>query len=256
MHSTRSHSVSETPWLSDYLAEKGFQRTAPATFSNGRATLILQGTVLRAIPGEGTKVWKSELHGVSPDSVRGLLDVLLAAPPFWSQKEVERRQALRTDSLEALDRIVDTIRQSPESLGGRRLRQFLWSIFNQHHVVNLWGLKDELDPRSHRWVADVFNAWTHGYFSEDDLRRALTIAGEMERWDSFNLQIGESDQLRDALNAVIGLLKTIPPSAPAVQLTRARQVLLETRDSLRMANKGRTVETQSGVQASLPGGKE
>ena len=246
MHSPRSQSIAEQPWLCDYLAEKGFRCTAAGTFSNGRATLKIEGTVLRAIPSEAAKVWRSDLQGARPDSIRQLLDILLAGPTFQSQAELDRRAALQTVAQQALDQIADIIRQSPESESGRHFRKFLWSLFNQHHVINLWTLKDVLDSRGNSWVTEVFTAWMQGCVSEEVLRRALTDSGEMERWDTFSFQRRDTDHLADALKAVTGLLKTIPPSAPVVPLNRASHLLEEVRDCLRLANPDRVGEGRPG----------
>ena len=70
------------------------------------------------------------------------------------------------------DRIVDVIRESPETHSARELRLFLGSPFNQHHATNLWRLKYALDSQR--------AAWTSGHVPGETLRRASVHAGEFE----------------------------------------------------------------------------
>ena len=41
---------------------------------------------------------------------------------------------------QALNQIAQCIRDCPDTGGGVQLRRFLWSLYNQHHLVNLWTL--------------------------------------------------------------------------------------------------------------------
>lgn len=56
--------LTEQPWLKEFLETRGFERTVPASFTNDRATVRLGGNVLVAIPGDGTKAWRTELKDV------------------------------------------------------------------------------------------------------------------------------------------------------------------------------------------------
>ena len=38
----------------------------------------------------------------------------------------------------AIELIAVRIRSSPDTSGGVQLRRFLWSLYNMHHMVNLW----------------------------------------------------------------------------------------------------------------------
>ena len=83
--------LAEQTWFVDFLQERGFDRCAPATFTNGRATVRVEGSVLFAIPGDGSKQWRSELNEAPPGAIRQLLSVVLAAPSFLSQIDLDHK---------------------------------------------------------------------------------------------------------------------------------------------------------------------
>ncbi len=84
---------------------------------------------------------------------------------------------------QALTRIAQAIRCSPDTGGGVQLRRFLWSLYNMHHLVNLWTLVSRLDQPHSELVAEVLTAALVGNLKEADIKRALLVSGEMERWD-------------------------------------------------------------------------
>ena|GEM_PF-1442958 len=194
-------SLADHPLIHGCFEKHGFQRSVPSRFSHGRADVRFEGVRLIAEPIDGSRTWLSDVGQTPPEAVVELLNVVLAMPPFLSQKELDRRVERTHDAKIALDRVVEVVREAPETHCGRELRRFLWSLFNQHHVVNLWNLKDVLDSRGSSWVTEVFTAWMQGCVSEEVLRRALTDSGEMDRWDTFSFQRRDADLLTDALNA-------------------------------------------------------
>ncbi|MGE3313239.1 MAG: hypothetical protein AB7O66_25010 [Limisphaerales bacterium] len=142
--------LADHPALRACLQNRGFERTSPSEYSNGRATVRF----------EGAKV--------------------LATPPFLSNaaRGAIVEQAHRAKI--ALDRIVDVIRESPETHSARELRLFLGSLFNQHHAINLWRLKDAFGSQRIGWVIELFTAWMQGHVPDEALRRALVDAGALE----------------------------------------------------------------------------
>lgn len=42
---------------------------------------------------------------------------------------------------------IDTLRNGPDTGGGRRLQQFVWSLWNGSHLVNLYNLSYGLDVK-------------------------------------------------------------------------------------------------------------
>ncbi len=137
--------LADHPRVREALERHGFQKTNASGFSNGRATVRFEGPMMIAVPGDGSRTWQSNVASAPPEVVVGLLDTVLPIPSFLSQAELDRRVERAHAAKMALDRIVDVIRESPETHGGPELRRFLWSLFNGHHVLNLWRLRDELD---------------------------------------------------------------------------------------------------------------
>ncbi len=145
--------------IHECLSARGFQRTGASVFSNGRATVRFEGAQLAAIPGDGSRTWRSDISATPPEAIVTLLNVVLVIPAFLTQRERDQRAGRAHGAKIALDRIVDVIREAPERACGRELRGFLWSLFNAHHVMNLWGLRDDLGPQRGAGVTEVFTAW-------------------------------------------------------------------------------------------------
>lgn len=225
------------PWLSEFLSTKGFTRTSPTSFGNGRATLEFDGHNLVAIPGDGTKSWRSDLKEASGEAIRALLDTFLTAPSFLSQAELDRRAGRQYVAEQSLQTITETIRDFPETHSGQQLRRFLWSLYNGYHVLNLWKLKDVLDSHNNKAVTEVLTGWMQGHVPESSLRRALTDSGEMARWDSTHLTSAENRRLEDARDVVNDLLRSTLPGNPQTNLAKADGLLREVLDHLRQAEK-------------------
>lgn len=229
--------LAEQPWFQQILRDWGFRPSTSATFTNGRAALRLDGTVLIAIPAEGARVWRSELNLASPKAVRQLLDTILASPSFLSQAELDRRAGRERQAQETLRNLAESIRENPDTHSGPHLRRFLWSLFNGHHALNLWGLKSVLDSRHNEWVTEVFTAWMEGHVSEGALRTALRDSGELDRWDGVTNGAAGQDRLTEAMVAVTGLLNTTPPGRTAIYLSRASDLLQEAAHQLLQARR-------------------
>jgi len=91
-----------------------------------------------------------------------------------------------------------------------QLRRFLWSLYNQHHLVNLWTLVSRLDHEHSVLVKDVMTAALVGTLQESDIKRALVAAGEMDRWDTTQ----PSDETRNRLDEVRGTLESMVRAQP------------------------------------------
>ena len=192
--------------------------------------------MLHAIPGDGSKAWRSELREAPPEVICQLLNVVLAAPPFLSQAELDRRVTRQRSAEEALQNIATSIREHPDTHSGQHLRRFVWSVFNGNHALNLWRMKDVLDAQHKGWVTEVFTAWMEGILPETAIRSALFESGEMDRWDTVRLRAPDQRRLVDALDAVTDLLNSVPPSAPVTQWTRANGLLRQALDCLRKSS--------------------
>jgi hypothetical protein len=219
-------------WLTEFLADHGFHPTSPDSFSNGRATLRFDRGQLLALPAEGSRGWRSDLTAAEPETVRQLLTHLLAATGFQSQAQLDQRAAREHTLAQALTNLAASIREGPETHSGQQLRRFLWSLYNGHHVLNLWSLKGVLDSQRAEWVGEVFTGWLQGFVSEDALRQALTAAGELERWDTVTLTRPQEDRITAVGRELESLLKAVPPGQPHTELRRVHGLLLDARAEL------------------------
>jgi hypothetical protein len=96
-----------------------------------------------------------------------------------------RRKAVSAEELtSALSTITDFLQHSSTTGGGRRLRQFVWSLWNNSHLINLFDLCHGLDGPLTDAVSIVFHAAIVGVLSEDHLRNLLVQSGEMSRWEN------------------------------------------------------------------------
>jgi hypothetical protein len=104
--------------------------------------------------------------------------------------EARRKTVSPEELTSALSTITDFLQHSSTTGGGRRLRQFVWSLWNESHLINLFDLCHGLDGPLTEAVI-VFHAALVGVLSEEHLRRLLIESGEMARWDSAQGQTPE-----------------------------------------------------------------
>ena len=173
----------DQPWLAEFLAAKGFVRSSPTSFTNGKASLHFEGARFTADPGNGDQTWIAELTGLAPETLRLFVEQILGTRPFLPESEVARQQSAKQRAEAALHQIALSIAEHPNTGSGQQLRRFLWSLYNEHHLVNLRRLTAVLDTQHARFVAEVFTGVLSGLLDEGDLERALRSAGEMERRD-------------------------------------------------------------------------
>ena len=211
---TAKSSLAVQPWFVDLMAANGFQPSQPGTFSNGKATVQIRGTRLIADPGDGGKRWESDIGGANRETLTLVVSQLLKMRPFLSGAELALERSQRERCVQALDGIAESIRQGPDTGGGVQLRKVLWSLFNQHHLVNLWRVTAALDSQHAAWASEVFGGMLAGHLREDDLKRALTASGEMNRWDREQPGTEARRKLQHAQNIITDLaLATIPSRA-------------------------------------------
>ena len=118
----------------------------------------------------------------------------------------------------ALTGIAATIKEGPGTGSGVQLRRFLWALYNQHHLVNLWRMTAVLDSKRAGWVSEAFAGALVGSLKEDDIKRALLAAGEMERWDQVRPDTETLEKLDEAERIVSDLVRRIPPSHAHTEL--------------------------------------
>ena len=112
------------------------------------------------------------------------------------QRIKERRESVSPEKLhEALETISDYLKTGWSTGGGRRLRQFVWSLWNGFHLINLYDLSSGLDGRLTDAVIIVFHAAMVDALSEDQKRRVLKESGEFARWEQASEETPEDEEV-------------------------------------------------------------
>lgn len=232
-----SEPLARQPWFVEFLAAKGFAKSSPTTFIREAASLNIDGTILFADPGNGERGWSTDLGNAGRAAVQAMIEQILKMRPFLTKADHTKEQAERQSLERALTGIANTIRDNPDTGGGVQLRRFLWSLYNSHHLVNLWRMTAVMDSTRAAWVAEVCTGAFAGILKEDDIKRALLVAGEMERWDALRPSGEQQALIDEAVGKVDDLLKAVPPSNTHTQLKRAREALWEAQDALKRAKE-------------------
>lgn len=213
------HSIlRRNPWVIEFLQAKGFTQSSPTAFTNGQAWLRFEDYKLTADPGDGRKSWISNLADAQADTLKLLLQTILSTPPFAAGTDVAQARADQARGQAALAQLAQSLRDRPENEFSQHLRCFLWSLFNQHHLVNLWELNTTLDADQAQAVGLVFTSLLQGQVQESDLKRALLEAGEMDRWHRPSIPDSTLQKLEVAEDTVRNLLRKIPPSQAHTEL--------------------------------------
>ena len=112
------------------------------------------------------------------------------------QRAKERRESVPPEKLnEALETIADYLSIGWSTGGGRRLRQFVWSLWNGFHLINLFDLSSGLDGGLTDAVIVVFNAAMVDALSEEQKRRVLEESGEFARWEQARAETPEDEDV-------------------------------------------------------------
>ncbi len=139
---------------------------------------------------------------------------------------------------EAITEIALLIRDSPDTSGGVQLRRFLWSLYNMHHLVNLWDLASRVGGELAEPVSEIIRAALAGELRDSDVKQGLMLAGEMERWDYAALPIGDVlECVDDFERALISAVRRIPPCQEHTELVRMLGTLAGLRSDVRAAHK-------------------
>ena len=227
----------DQPWFQDFLAAKGFVRSSPNMFTRGAATLSLDGSKLHADPGNGERGCSTDFGNAGRSSVQLMLEQILRMQPFQTEVDLAKERIERQSLERALTGLANTIKDGPDTGSGVQLRRFLWSLYNQHHMVNLWRLVSVLDSTRSAWVSEICAGALVGALKEEDIKRALLVAGEMQRWDALRPSDGQFTQIEEAVGKVDELLKAMPPSSSHTQLRRASEALREAQEALQRAKE-------------------
>ena len=135
---------------------------------------------------------KRNINGRIWDGAREALDALEKS--LTGQRN--RRELLAREELQgALDVITVYLQSGWSTGGGRRLRQFVWSLWNGHHLINLCDLSSGLDSRLSDAVIVAFQAAMLGALKEDAMRTLLKNSGEFARWEAASARTPEREDV-------------------------------------------------------------
>jgi hypothetical protein len=99
---------------------------------------------------------------------------------------------LKSVSPEELDSAPSTVAEylltGWSTRGGRRLRHFIWSLWNGWHLVNLFDLSHGLDGVLTDAIITLFRTAMVGALTEDHLRCLLSESGEMRPGKRLNMK--------------------------------------------------------------------
>jgi hypothetical protein len=123
--------------------------------------------------------------------------------------------------MHSLERLGQILRDNPDTGTGVQIRALLWSLLNQHHVVNLWTLCSRLNDEPARLAADVLTAALLGRLSDSQVKQTLVQCGEMDRWDREEFR----EPLTQARQNLAGALSRTPPGDGHCRLSAALRAL-------------------------------
>lgn len=138
---------------------------------------------------------------------------------------------------QAITEIALLIRDSSDTSGGVQLRRFLWSLYNMHHLVNLWDLASRVGGELAEPVSEIIRAALAGELREEDVKRGLLLAGEMERWDTAVPSGEVFECIEEAERSLISAVRRIPPCQEHTELVRTLGTLSRLRSDVRAAHK-------------------
>lgn len=108
----------------------------------------------------------------------------------------KRRESVSPEELDgALETITNYLETGWSTGGGRRLRQFVWSLWNGHHLINLFDLSSGLDNRLTDASIIVFRAAMLDALGEQQKRGVLEKSGEFARWEAARAATPEDEQV-------------------------------------------------------------
>ena len=106
------------------------------------------------------------------------------------------KEAAKTGLHEALPVITETLTHHWSTGGGRRMRQIVWSIWNDSTLISLWDVLSGLDYKLGRAAAKLIEAKLAGALESDEiLRRVLEDSGEFARYDEAVADTPEGEEV-------------------------------------------------------------
>ncbi len=138
---------------------------------------------------------------------------------------------------QAITEVALLIRDSPGTSGGVQLRRFLWSLYNMHHLVNLWDFASRVGGELAEPISEIVRAALAGELREEDVKQGLVLAGEMERWDSTAPSAEAVESIEVAERSLISAVRRMPPCREHTELARTIGALARLRADISAAHK-------------------
>ena len=123
--------------------------------------------------------------------------------------------------MNSLQRLGQILRDNPDTGTGVQIRALLWSLYNQHHVVNLWTMCSRLNDEPARLAAEVLSAALMGRLTDSQVKQTLIECGDLERWDRAVFP----SPIEDVKQTIVRTLRTNPPSDGHCKLSRILALL-------------------------------
>jgi hypothetical protein len=140
----------------------------------------------------GAHSLRMELYEPTDDDKNAALDEFA-----HHMKAIEvRRNSVSDAELEtALSTITEALTHHWSTGGGTRARRFIWSLWNDWHLVNLFDLCAGLDYLLGDAVVTILRAQMVGALTEDHKRQVLKKSGEFARWEEARAATPEEEDV-------------------------------------------------------------
>jgi hypothetical protein len=121
----------------------------------------------------------------------------------------------------SLTKLAHIIKEDPDSPAGVQIRKFLWSLYDMHHLVSNWTINGRVEEDEHRkLVSEVFAAYLERRIAPADIKRALLVCGDHQRFAATCASEETIIQLEDVEKDLAGLIRVVPPSEAHTELVK------------------------------------
>jgi hypothetical protein len=125
--------------------------------------------------------------------------------------------------MHSLQRLGQILKENPDTGTGVQIRAMLWSLLNQHHLVNLWTMCSRLNGEPAELAANVLTAALMGRLTDTQVKKTLRDCGELDRWNRSQ-QIFE-ETLQKPRRFLEHAIRTTPASEAHVRLVMALRAI-------------------------------
>jgi hypothetical protein len=113
------------------------------------------------------------------------------------------RQSVTPEELDsAIAVATECLRTGSDTGVGRRLQQFVWSLWNDNHFVNLYELSSYTDRKISEAIILLFRAAMAGALTENHIRKILTNSGELARLEQCRARTPDDEEVLNPPSAM------------------------------------------------------